>query len=279
MSVVEQLEAAGEVLSPVVRAAIVALEEIAAQVPRLEARIRELEARLGLDSTNSSLPPSADPPGVRRRGKLSTGRMRGAQKGHPGAHRSLLPPERVDELIEHRPCCCRHCGHSLVCAAEVGTRGRHQQIELPPIRAYAVEHQLLTLACPGCRHHTVRRCRPRSGPGALGRGSPPWRRCGLYVRGGVGVRMDIDVGGEVGAFNSFDAFTGRGYQLCGGGLGGEACLGHTNAGTVVSGGYGLGPSELAGVSVTTEATYTFGIPARDALRAIRAGSFLGIPRF
>jgi transposase len=64
MSVVEQFEAAGEVLSPAVRAALLALEQIAAQVPRLEARIRELEARLAQDSTNSSRPPSSDPPGA-----------------------------------------------------------------------------------------------------------------------------------------------------------------------------------------------------------------------
>ncbi len=57
MSVVEELEASGEVLPPAVRAAILALEAIAARVPLLEARIRELEARLGQDSTNSSRPP------------------------------------------------------------------------------------------------------------------------------------------------------------------------------------------------------------------------------
>ena len=154
MSIVEQLEVAGEVLSPAVRTAILAREEIAVQVPRLEARIRELEVRLGLDSTNSSLPPSSDPPGVRRRGKPPTGRKRGGQKGHPGAHRSLLPPERVDEFVEHRPACCRGCGHCLADASEVGLRGRQQQIELPPIRAHVVEHQLVTLACLVCRHRT-----------------------------------------------------------------------------------------------------------------------------
>lgn len=45
MSVVEQLEASGEVLSAF-RTALVAQEQIAAQVPRLKVRIRDLEARL-----------------------------------------------------------------------------------------------------------------------------------------------------------------------------------------------------------------------------------------
>ena len=33
-------------------------------IPILEARIAELERRLGMDSTNSSKPPSSDPPGA-----------------------------------------------------------------------------------------------------------------------------------------------------------------------------------------------------------------------
>ncbi|HEX7119758.1 MAG TPA: hypothetical protein VF212_13285, partial [Longimicrobiales bacterium] len=60
MSIVEQLEAAGEVLSPAVRAALVALESrvralepLETRVAELEARNRELEARLSMNSTNS----------------------------------------------------------------------------------------------------------------------------------------------------------------------------------------------------------------------------------
>ncbi len=151
MSIVEQLEAAGEVLSPAVRAALQALEQ---RVAVLEARVRELEARRGLDSTTSSRPPSSDPPGVQRRGKQPTGRTRGGQKGHPGACRSLLPHVRVDEIVLHRPERCRGCGHGLTEAPEVGIRGRHQVVELPPIRAQVTEHQLFTLACPACGTRT-----------------------------------------------------------------------------------------------------------------------------
>lgn len=120
MKILEHLETSGEHLSPAVRTAITALEQYAVA---LEGRIRELEARLGLDSTNSSRPPSSDPPGVLRRGKSPTGRKRGGQKGHPGAYRSLLPPERVHAVVAHYPALCRHCGASLLGAAEVGTLG------------------------------------------------------------------------------------------------------------------------------------------------------------
>jgi hypothetical protein len=58
MNTVERLERAGEVLSPGVRAAILALEEenrqLRAELRHLLERIRELERRLGRNSTNRS---------------------------------------------------------------------------------------------------------------------------------------------------------------------------------------------------------------------------------
>lgn len=127
MSVVEQLAAAGEVLSPAVRAALVALEArvraleaLEAEVVRLRAEVAELRARLGQNSTNSSLPPSSDGPGRLRPPKPKKGGRRGGQRGHPGHFRALLPPERVDRMQEYRPERCRHCGAALAGAAEVG---------------------------------------------------------------------------------------------------------------------------------------------------------------
>lgn len=144
MNAVEQLEAAGEVLSPAVRAVILALE----------ARITELEARLAQDSSNSSRPPSSDAPGKTRRKKKPTGKKRGGQKGHPGHHRMLLPPERVDVTVPHRPEQCHHCGHTLLFACEAKPVRRHQVVELPPVRAHVVEHQLFCLKCPACAKAT-----------------------------------------------------------------------------------------------------------------------------
>ena len=97
MSIVEQLEAAGEVLTPAVREALMRLEAVAALVPVLEERIRELEVRLKLNSTNSSLPPSSDSSSVKRPAKKPTGKKRGGQKGHRGHHRQLIAAERVDK--------------------------------------------------------------------------------------------------------------------------------------------------------------------------------------
>jgi transposase len=150
MSIVEELEAAGEVLTPAVRAALTRLEAVAALVPVLEERIRELELRLKLNSTNSSLPPSSDSSGVKRAPKKPTGKKRGGQKGHRGHHRQLIAPERVDEVVEHRPERCGDCGHSLSGAEEAKEPWVHQVVDLPPIRAKVTEHRMRCVRCTRC---------------------------------------------------------------------------------------------------------------------------------
>ena len=76
----------------------------------LKDRIRELEARLGQTSANSSRPPSSDPPQAPPRPKAPlTGRKRGGQPGHRVTFRALLPVEQVDEVIVVVPEDCRYC--------------------------------------------------------------------------------------------------------------------------------------------------------------------------
>lgn len=82
MSNIEQLEAVGERLSPAVRAA---LESLEATIAMLQERIRDLEAQLGRNSTNSSKPPSSDAPGVVRRAKEADGEEARRPEGSPGA--------------------------------------------------------------------------------------------------------------------------------------------------------------------------------------------------
>ncbi len=150
MSIIEQLEAAGEVLSPAVRAALERLEALAVMVPALQERVRELEARLGLNSTNSSKPPSSDPPSVVRPAKKPTGKKRGGQKGHRGHHRQQMAADRVDVIVEHWPEACGHCGHGLAGAEEAKPAWVHQVTELPPIRAQVTEHRMHSVRCPKC---------------------------------------------------------------------------------------------------------------------------------
>jgi transposase len=67
---------------------------------QLEKRVAEMEQRLGINSTNSSVPPSANPPGARKPVvNKPTGRKTGGQPGHPGHSRQRLPRERIDHVI------------------------------------------------------------------------------------------------------------------------------------------------------------------------------------
>src|SRR3712207_2007363 len=84
---------------------ITALEAVAATVPllqtqvtALQARVEALEARLGQSSTNSSRPPSSDPPGARPSAQPGPGQRRpGGQAGHGGVFRALAPVEAVTQ--------------------------------------------------------------------------------------------------------------------------------------------------------------------------------------
>jgi transposase len=127
--------------------------ELVAANQRLEARVAELERRLGRSSRNSSLPPSQDPPSAPPRPRRpGSGRRPGGQPGHEGKHRRLLPPEQVDEIVEHWPERCRACAHvfaaqELVAALEPW---RHQVAELPAIAVRVSEHRLHGVCCPEC---------------------------------------------------------------------------------------------------------------------------------
>ena len=135
-------------------ACVKVLLALANQVERLEGRVERLEGEireLRRDSDNSSLPPSADPgAGKRRRQGKRSDRNPGAQPGHPGSGRGLLPIEQVDEVIEHLPESCAECRHSLADRPARGPVRRHQLSELPEISVRVTEHRLARRRCPEC---------------------------------------------------------------------------------------------------------------------------------
>src|SRR3954451_20548833 len=88
------------------------LAQLLDRIEKLEAENRELRARLGLNSSNSSKPPSTDPPRPKRKPPVpKSGRKRGGQPGPRSNERPLVPPDQVDEVVECRP------AHSAGCAA------------------------------------------------------------------------------------------------------------------------------------------------------------------
>src|SRR3954466_15891402 len=100
---------------PDAQVAILALvDSLQGRIAALEQRLGDLEARLKLNSTNSSKPPSSDPIGLKRRPPTPpSGRKRGGQPGHRRAQRPLVPPEKLRSSTDCRPTSCRHCAHPL----------------------------------------------------------------------------------------------------------------------------------------------------------------------
>jgi transposase len=123
------------------------------QIGQLTARVERLEREVGKNSRNSSAPPSSDPPGnaPQRWERGRSPRQQGAQSGHEGKGRELLPAWAVDEVVEHWPerCGCGHvfCGAELVAVREPA---RHQVEELPRIATVVTEHRCQRVRCPDC---------------------------------------------------------------------------------------------------------------------------------
>jgi transposase len=123
------------------------------RVNELETRVRDLEARLKLNSTNSSRPPSSDPIGLKRKPPAPpSGKKRGGQPGHRKAHRALVPPEKIHETIHCKPTGCRRCGHGL--SGDDPEPLIHQVAELPKIEPIVDEYRLHRLTCPRCGETT-----------------------------------------------------------------------------------------------------------------------------
>jgi transposase len=136
-------------------AVIVELRAVNAEQARLiatlQARVAELERRLGRDSSNSSKPPSSDglrkpARAERRAAERAEGRRPGKQPGTPGAH--LAQVAEPDEVVWHAPGRCGGCGADLTDAPVVGVQAR-QVFDLPPLRLLASEHRAERRRC-GC---------------------------------------------------------------------------------------------------------------------------------
>jgi len=129
------------------------VSELSAQLAATLARIAELEARLGTNSRNSSKSPSTDPPNVAARPKRPpSGRHQGGQPGHKGTTRSLLPPDKVDKIVDVRPPACQKCGAPL--RGEDPKPRRRQVVDVPPVKPDVTEYRQHTLTCAACGAET-----------------------------------------------------------------------------------------------------------------------------
>jgi transposase len=136
------------------QAAILALvQQYEQRLQALQQQVAQLTGRLNQNSTNSSRPPSTDPPHVKRRPpQPAAGRKRGGQPGHARQQRPLVPPEQIKQAIPLKPDACRKCGHAL--EGEDPQPRRHQVAEIPPVQAEVTEYRLHRLICTACGTRT-----------------------------------------------------------------------------------------------------------------------------
>jgi len=117
-------------------------------VLQLVGEVRALKAQLAKDSTNSSKPPSSDPPGVERPKAPPSGRKPGGQPGHKGHRRELIPVEEVDERHDVKPECCSGCNGAL--RGDDAEPVRRQVVELPVMKPLVIEYRLHSVCCRRC---------------------------------------------------------------------------------------------------------------------------------
>ena len=129
------------------------IDAMALQIGQLREQMALMQERLKLDSRNSSKPPSSDGPGTGNRAqRRASPRKRGAQKGHPGAFRALLPEAQLDAVHDCAPAPMCDCGGTV---AVKGKPVRHQVFDVPPMVVPEVqEYRLYSGVCASCgREH------------------------------------------------------------------------------------------------------------------------------
>jgi transposase len=128
-------------------------QELEARVAELEGLVRQLQAKLDQNSSNSSIPPSANPPHAPKPViKKKSRRSAGGQPGHPPHLKQLLPAERVTLYVPLYPAHCQDCQAILPDqpGADDPEPTRFQVIELPPVLAEVTEYQGYAISCPCC---------------------------------------------------------------------------------------------------------------------------------
>lgn len=123
-------------------------------IAELKERIAELERRLGLNSSNSSKPPSSD--GLQKPVRVQSLREKsnkksGGQDGHQGQTlKQVLNPYKV---IVHEPVACSRCQTSLAgIAASAYTK--RQVFDIPKPHIEVTEYQVAVKICT-CGHRNI----------------------------------------------------------------------------------------------------------------------------
>lgn len=124
------------------------IQALVLEVGHLREQMAWLQERLKVDSGNSSKPPSSDGPGSGNRAqRRASQRKRGAQKGHPGTYRELVPESEVDGVQDCTPAAVCECGGAVNVQ---GKPVRHQVFDIPPVQPVVQEYRLYSGVCAQC---------------------------------------------------------------------------------------------------------------------------------
>jgi transposase len=121
----------------------------------LRAENAALRRGLGLDSSNSSKPPSSD--GLKKKPRIPgslrgrSGKKSGGQEGHKGD--TLRKVETPDRVVRHEAQACRHCLAGLTASMQRGVE-RRQVFDLPERLIEVTEHQVSVYCCAACGGET-----------------------------------------------------------------------------------------------------------------------------
>jgi transposase len=128
--------------------------DLQAQLAALTAQVAQLHARLNQNSSNSSRPPSSDPPATPKRPAkpAPSGRRPGGQPGHKGTTRFLKPTVSCHDVVSFFPQICAHCQAPLPSDpfSDAPPPRRHQVLDLPPVLLRTAEYQCHARSCSHC---------------------------------------------------------------------------------------------------------------------------------
>jgi len=123
------------------------IEELNNTIEELNQRIKELTEQVGMNSRNSSKPPSSDgfkkptPKSLREK----TGKKPGGQFGHLGAHLSIV--SEPDEIVTHVPLVCSGCPNHDNCVSRACV-GETRSVVDAVVTVKVTAHQTLVMDCP-----------------------------------------------------------------------------------------------------------------------------------
>jgi transposase len=130
------------------------LEEANKIIKTLWDVIQKLSEKLKINSKNSSLSPSKDRSSKnksnikRTEERKKNPKKQGGQPGHQKHERTLLPLDKVNQVVECCPDKQCACGGRILINKE--TYRRHQQYEFPVIRPFVTGYQIYDGTCKQC---------------------------------------------------------------------------------------------------------------------------------